>query len=394
MSGIRACVFDVRGILVVLMMAVRVWTAQAQSLPIDYWHSPLAPQGAAAPSWSEQERSLNPEDCGLCHADKLADWSTSLHAKAFSPGLVGQLLSLDAEETQSCMNCHAPLAEQIKAFEAAKARGKGHLPAEQGLAARGNSCGGCHVRGNRRFGPPQRESGAVGPSPSDGPHGGVFRTRDFEVSGFCAACHQFPQDQAINGKPLENTVVEWRASPAAAEGKSCQSCHMPDRRHLWRGIHDPEMVRSGLKADFTAEVAQARFRLTSAGVGHAFPTYVTPKVIMKGVGLDTSGRPVAGTMREHVIQRRVEFVNGEWVERFDTRLSPGESAVLDLPWPAGGQVRFWLEVHPDDFYDHGVYDALLRDLPKDSPAARLIAEADAQAGRTRFRLFETEIIRP
>jgi len=377
-----------------VFVAAFALASHADPLPADYWHLPLAPQGAAPPSWPEQERSLKPEDCGLCHADKLEEWRTSLHAKAFSPGLVGQLLSLDAEEAQSCMNCHAPLAEQAAAFEAAKARGKGHLPAEQGLAAKGNSCGGCHVRGNRRFGPPRKDTGAAGPGLAGHPHGGVTRSPDFEQSEFCAACHQFPQDQAINGKPLENTVAEWRASPAAAEGKTCQSCHMPDRRHLWRGIHDPEMVRSGLKADFIGETGKARFRLTSAGVGHAFPTYVTPKVIMKGVGLDTSGRPVAGTMREHVIQRRVEFVNGEWIERFDTRLSPGESAVLDLPWPAGGRVRFWLEVHPDDFYDHDVYDALLRDLPKGGPAARLIAEADKHAGRARFRLFETEIIRP
>ncbi|CAA7620141.1 multiheme c-type cytochrome [Magnetospirillum sp. SS-4] len=375
-------------------VAVFALASHADPLPAGYWHQPLAPQGTAPSSWSEQERSLKPEDCGLCHADKLAEWRTSLHAKAFSPGLVGQLLSLDVEEARSCMNCHAPLAEQMAAFEAARARGKGHVPWEQGLAAAGNSCGGCHVREHRRFGPSQRDSGQAGVGSPDAPHGGVIRSTDFEKSDFCAVCHQFPQDQAINGKPLENTVVEWRASPAAAEGKTCQSCHMPGRRHLWRGIHDPDMVRSGLTAEFIADSRRARFRLTSTGVGHAFPTYVTPKVVMAGVALDAAGRPVAGTMRRHVIQRRVEVVNGEWVERFDTRLSPGETAVLDMPWPAGGRVRFWLEVHPDDFYDHDVYDGLLAGLPGKSPAARLIAEADAQAGRNRFRLFETLVSRP
>ena len=42
----------------------------------------------------------------------------------------------------------------------------------------------------------------------------------------------------LNGKPLENTYEEWRKSPAARRGLQCQNCHMPDRRHLWRGIHD------------------------------------------------------------------------------------------------------------------------------------------------------------
>jgi hypothetical protein len=42
------------------------------------------------------EQSLKPEDCGQCHSDQFEQWRTSLHARAFSPGLVGQLLSLDA----------------------------------------------------------------------------------------------------------------------------------------------------------------------------------------------------------------------------------------------------------------------------------------------------------
>ncbi|MBI5162770.1 MAG: hypothetical protein HY985_02585 [Magnetospirillum sp.] len=379
---------------VAIIVAAFGVSARAQSLPADYWQHPLAAQGAPPSAWSEQERSLKPEDCGVCHADKLEEWRTSLHAKAFSPGLVGQLLTFDTEEARSCMNCHAPLAEQRQAFEAARRKGRGHLSKEQGLAAAGNSCGGCHVRGYRRFAPPQRDTGAVGQSDPAGPHGGVFRTAEFEMSGFCAACHQFPRDQAINGKPLENTVVEWQASPAAREGKSCQSCHMPDRKHLWRGIHDPEMVKAGLTAEFASDATKARFRLTSTGVGHAFPTYVTPKVVMTGVALDGAGKPMRGTERQHVIQRRVEFVNGDWVERYDTRLLPGQSATLDMPWPTSGRVRLWLEVHPDDFYDHDVYDALTRDLPKGGAPARLIAEADHRAGESRFTLFETDLVQP
>jgi hypothetical protein len=126
------------------------------------------------------------------------------------------------------MNCHAPLAEQAAAFAAATTRKKGHRPEAQGLAASGNSCAGCHVRRHRHFGPPQRETGAVGPSAAASPHGGVTRAADFEKAEFCAACHQFSEDQDINGKPLENTVAEWRQSRQAAAGQTCQTCHMPD----------------------------------------------------------------------------------------------------------------------------------------------------------------------
>ncbi len=92
----------------------------AQVLPTDHWRQPLAPQGEAPREWTPLDRSLKPEDCGVCHAEELAQWRTSLHAKAFSPGLVGQLLSYDAEDTAACMQCHAPAAEQRQAFEAAR----------------------------------------------------------------------------------------------------------------------------------------------------------------------------------------------------------------------------------------------------------------------------------
>jgi hypothetical protein len=360
----------------------------------DYWRQPLAPQSEAPRQWSEPERSLAPEACAECHADKYDEWRSSIHAKAFSPGLVGQLLTFDAAQTASCMECHAPLAEQKQAFEAARARGEAHRPAARGLAAAGNSCAGCHLRGHRRYGPPQRETGATGQSDTAAPHGGVYRTGFFENSEFCSACHQFPQAYAVNGKPLQNTYVEWQASPQAAQGVACQGCHMPDRKHLWRGIHDPRMVAAGLTAGFTVDAQGARFDLTNGGVAHAFPTYITPKVVMHAVALDATGRARGETAMSHVIRRVVLFTAGRWVEASDTRLFPGRTASLVLPWQGSDRIRMWLEVHPDDYYDHQVYDRLLDRLPAGGSSAELIAEADARAGASRYRLFETELTRP
>jgi hypothetical protein len=366
----------------------------AATVPAEHWRQPLAAQGEAPRNWSEPERSLAPKACAECHIDRYEQWRSSMHAKAFSPGLVGQLLTFDAAQTASCMECHAPLAEQKQAFEAARARGTAHLPAAQGLAAVGNGCAGCHVRGHRRYGPPQRDTGATGRSEFAAPHGGVYRTTFFEESEFCSACHQFPQTYAVNGKPLQNTYVEWQSSPQAAQGVTCQGCHMPDRKHLWRGIHDPEMVAAGLAASFHADTESARFDLTNSGVGHAFPTYVTPKVVMHAVALDAVGTPRPDTAVSYVVQRNVGITGGRWVEYSDTRLLPGETASLMLSWQGGGRIRMWLEVHPDDFYDHQVYDQLLDQLPSGGPAAHLVAEADRRAVASRYRLFETELIRP
>ncbi len=362
-------------------------------LPMDYWQLPLAAQGKAPVDWGEDERSLDPRSCGQCHEAKLGEWSTSLHAKAFSPGLVGQLITTFAGNPGSCMRCHAPLAEQTEVFKKAIVQGLGHDKAAQGLAAAGNSCAGCHIRGNRRFGPPKAGSGETGQSDPTSPHGGVFRTPDFEKSAFCKVCHQFPPAWgAVNGKPLQNTYAEWEASPQAAKGIACQACHMPKRKHLWRGIHDPETVKSGLTARFDATPGKARFELLNSGVGHAFPTYVTPKVVMRAVALDAGGKPVKGTEVSYIIRRSVGNGDNGWYENFDTRLLPGRSATLEIAWGSAGRARMWMDVYPDDFYANQVYPGLMEYLGGE--ARKLIVKADNKADNSNFRLFETELTRP
>ncbi len=169
---------------------------------------------------------------------------------------------------------------------------------------------------------------------------------------------------------------------------------MPDRKHLWRGIHDPEIVAAGLTARFHVDAESARLELTNSGVGHAFPTYVTPKVVIHAVALDAEGTPQPDTAVSYVIQRTVGFAGGRWVENSDTRLLPGETASLELLWQDSDRIRMWLEIHPDDYYDHQVYAQLLGNLPAEGAAARLIAKADSRASTSGYRLFETELKRP
>src|SRR5207245_2757406 len=151
------------------------------------------------------------------------------------------------------------------------------------------SCGTCHPTQFTDW-KTTRHARALGP--------GVAGSRAFVRSEFCASCHQFGSSGlTLNGKPLENTYEEWRASPAAREGRQCQDCHMPDRRHLWRGIHDPDMVKSGIRISFTtdrpryrpgAEV-RATLSIARTNLGHFFPTYVTPMVVVRAVLTDAQG---------------------------------------------------------------------------------------------------------
>ena len=146
----------------------------------------------------------------------------------------------------------------------------------------------CHSRAHEEFGPsPTATTLLTLVSQYPSPHGRVNVREFFEKSDFCAGCHQFRQGEAqrVHGTFLQNAAEEWRASRAAREGKSCQTCHMPDRRHFFRGIHDPDIVRSGVRWNFDARTegnrAVARMTLTNVGTGHYFPTYVVPEVWMR-----------------------------------------------------------------------------------------------------------------
>ncbi len=280
-----------------------------------HWRQPLGPQGPPPARFSPLEASLQPESCGTCHPSQHADWMTSLHSKSTGPGVAGQLVEMLESDPQSalgCLACHAPLAEQAPLV----ADGAGTRPNpvyDRSLGAKGLVCAGCHVRAHQRFGPPRRDGSLTSEVPRDPlPHGGVTRTPAFLSSEFCRGCHQFtPDGLALNGKLVENTYNEWKASRFAREGVQCQDCHMPDRRHLWRGVHDPDMVRSGLTITATAggrrarpgETATATLSVTSTRVGHAFPTYVTPRVVLRAELLDAAGQVVAGSRAAKVIAR-------------------------------------------------------------------------------------------
>jgi hypothetical protein len=319
-----------------------------------HWRRPIPAQGAPPAGFSPLETSLSPQSCGTCHAAQLSDWRTSLHAMSMGPGLTGQLVELwrsDPESARLCLTCHAPLAEQ---------QPENRPIFDPALQGQGVVCAACHVRGHQRFGPPRREQRTQAPPPTSRlPHGGATRTPAFRASEFCSSCHQFESDGfALNGKLLEDTYEEWKASPAAAGGVQCQDCHMPDRRHLWRGIHDPETVRSGVTVNVMMEPRHkagdevaGRITLTTTGVGHHFPTYVTPRVVVRAALVDAAGLEVSASAEERAIAREVSLDLSR--EVFDTRIPAGGRFVFDYRRRldrAGLSLRVRVIVYPDHFY--------------------------------------------
>ena len=311
------------------------------------------------------------------------------------PGVLGQLLDMapDAtDEHQACIRCHAPLAEQASSLSQAIARpraaGGQALLHEQGL-----TCAACHVRRHERFGPPRRDGSAPQVTDTGLPHSGWKPSTAFEDSRFCAACHQFAEgDFALNGKFLENTYEEWKVSRHAREGRSCQSCHMPDRRHLWRGIHDEQMLKSGVTVTTVAPIRtdsgiEARIEILNTGVGHRFPTYVTPKVIAEIYQAGADGIMLPGSLRQHVIARLVELDLSREIS--DTRLAPDEEATLHYRAQIDSRASFLvyrIRVEPDAFYAE-----FFKSLLTSGQAARgkaMIRAALANSQRADFTFFE------
>jgi hypothetical protein len=366
-----------------------------------HWRMPLAPQGDPPATFAPIERSLAPADCGACHPSQYADWQGSIHARSMGPGVAGQLVEMarrDPAGARGCLVCHAPLAEQSPLV-----RGAAGLEANPAfdiaLQGHGVVCATCHVRGHQRFGPPPRPgSQGLRVPRADLPHNGATYVSAYLRAEFCAACHQFgPSGLSLNGKPLENTYVEWRGSPAARRGQQCQDCHMPDRRHRWRGIHDPEMVKSGVQVSLAldrtryrpGQSLRATVMVASVRVGHYFPTYVTPQVVVRAVLVGPDGSPVDGTIKEGVIGRQVPLDLSR--EIADTRIPPGGRFVLryghSLDRP-GLTLRVTVTVYPDHFYT-GFFGALLETGAGEGEV--LIREALEATRRSPFEIFARDV---
>jgi len=371
-------------------------------LPTGYWDDPQATEGKVPHDWSALEIELRPEACAQCHSEQFDVWKNSLHAHAYSPGMIGQFPDMGAEESNNCLLCHAPLKEQKyrdnddmnqslllklshpEGFNRHADIDSKVLP----LRHTGVSCAVCHVRGWQRFGPPPKKSGAIGHQNTSA-HGGFTATRAFEQSQFCASCHQFPDTMAINGKPLENTITEWKQSIFREKGVTCQKCHMPDRRHEFRGIHDPDMVRKGLTFELSKNKNSAVFSMTSSWIGHAFPTYVTPEIVIRAMAMDTDGRVLRSWQWE--IVREVAYDDG-WKEIRDTRLMPGERREFAAaPLPANTTlVRYKVTVIPDQFYK-GTYQSLINGGLSETPMIH-IRHALERAEKNDYVLYDKELV--
>jgi hypothetical protein len=236
--------------------------------------------------------SLKAESCGTCHREIYDEWKTSIHAHAYDDPFFQAYWKKD-KNIWVCLNCHTPLENQQPTLIKEIPRGRvekaiqelnPHYDPEYQKEA--ITCAACHVRDGIVYGPFE-DSAAPHPTKFDP----TFRTTQI-----CYRCHNVLSGPAqfYNVGPC-GTYAEYEGKYFMQErGFICQSCHMPEidravatdgpirrgRQHLWRGGHDPDMIKRAVAVQVKADPThpkpgdQVTFTLTliNAGAGHKIPT--------------------------------------------------------------------------------------------------------------------------
>ncbi len=370
---------------------------------------PIELQGDPPDSLAPAQTSLSAEQCARCHKKQAREWRGSIHAFAGSPGLTAQLLQMEREgdyaQIESCQNCHNPLAEAQPALRAERlgdARG-GDDPLydspmfDSELRDEGVNCATCHVRDWQRHGPDSRPGTGLRPQP------GYPREElaIYERADFCLPCHQqTPRNSAVAGRPLLNTYREWLEGPYMPRGIQCQHCHMPNREHTFKGIHDRDTFRQAIDLETLAgrfggggEVS-VRARLWNVGAGHFLPTTPTPAAWLEIRLLDSDGGAIEGARDRKRIGRHL--VPGDGMEEAaDTRIPPGEYAELAVGWVRGrvDEARYAevvVRVEPQEFYER-FYRARLRTDDLTGEERALYREALAWTQDVRYTALRRRI---
>jgi hypothetical protein len=201
---------------------------------------------------------------------------------------------------------------------------------------------------------------------------------------------------------LLDTYREWLEGPYMRRGIQCQHCHMPNREHTFRGIHDPETVRQGIaltaraaRAARTADdgVVTVTAEVRNIGAGHYLPTTPTPAMWLV-VELVDAADVSTGARYAHRIGREIEYTATGWHEKADTRIPPGEQLAIGRTWSGdrtarATHARITVEVAPDDYYTRLYERQLATPLP---PAQRALYEQALARARAAVYVAERRLV--
>lgn len=289
----------------------------------------LAQGKPVAPGAFTADKFLPSSGCG-CHSPLQQQWRASMHAKALSDP-VFQVKVKQAEAAAGpavalfCKKCHAPIGAMLN-----DPNGTANKVASEGV-----TCMFCHqVVGDT--GKHANTSQLVEADLTrraqlkdpQAPHPTAY-SEFLQTAEFCGGCHNV--QHPANGAHLEASYTEWKNSPYAAKGITCQQCHMsneagligpgsgtacmggPQRDNIFKmsfvganvGQGPADASTAMLKSAATVEVkapeiveagkdASVTVTITNRGAGHYLPTGLT-EVREMGLTVDAVGADGAKT---------------------------------------------------------------------------------------------------
>lgn len=274
------------------------WVALALALLAARAQESAAPKAPDAPIHTRIDLP-SVAACGGCHLEAYAEWSRSLHARAWTNANVQT--ATDGFRKGTCRACHSP--EPVL---------------ESGLDARpdyrdhnqedGVHCLSCHGLA---------DGVAAARTIPDAPCKPRFDARLRDVR-LCYPCHE----------PTHGAFEEYERSDAKAVGLRCADCHMPPRAdapghdHGPNGGLNPDFVRRALAWSCAIEDGALVLELRNR-TGHRFPGEIPSRSFVVKVAFDARAAEVITLRKAH---------KGE--QRDENRLEPDETRVLRFPFPA------------------------------------------------------------
>jgi len=328
----------------------------------------LADNPLPSDTW-KQSRFLNASECKDCHPVHYKEWRTSMHAYAQHSPIFVAFSDFVNQRTGGtlgvfCTRCHTPIGISS---------GEGTLrPNEQRSDVSLNSVGciTCHAV-NTRDG--QASSSFRNPLPGDpepiiyGPYYGhdepggpddpeqrliksphTSRRSTYLTEGrFCGSCHDV---FFTDGTRLEEAFIEWKNSPYARRGITCQHCHMgPAPGKIFART---ERVKEPIVDEDLFPEAPKRYRTNHKFTG---PDYsVLPAFGKEDLGLDAEDFKAHEAQLEE--DRKTLFRNAATMAvTHPERVEPGSTlrvrvavtnsgAGHNLPTGFAAERQVWLEV--------------------------------------------------
>ena len=306
---------------------------------------------------------LGARECAACHQDFYDEWRTTIHSQAWTDPYFQTDWQFD-DSQQICRNCHTPLDRQqphvILGFHDKDKWDPIMAPNpdfDPDLQHEGVTCTACHLREGKIVGVQGIQ---------DAPHPVQQLNDPYEV---CVRCHVVDGDRwdTFFRFPPCGTVAEIQSGHSTGKtgeltltdigSLGCVQCHMPlverplveggkirpVRRHLWRGGHDPAMVKQGLEVLWeeaekqSADERQFILTITNVGAAHYLPTGTPDRHLTIDLRLvDSEGRVLK--KQSHSIKRTViwrPFIIDLW----DTRLPRWQPRRYELSVPANSKQK-------------------------------------------------------